>query len=69
MAKKPTYEELEQRVKDLEKQVSERERAEEALRESEGRFSAMFEHMSSGVAVYESVDNGEDFAFKAFNPA
>ena len=25
--------------------------------------------MSSGVAVYESVDNGEDFVFKAFNPA
>ncbi|MBW1869834.1 MAG: response regulator, partial [Deltaproteobacteria bacterium] len=42
---------------------------EKTLLESEGRFSGMFEHMSSGVAVYESVDNGEDFVFKAFNPA
>ena len=49
--------------------ITERVKAEEALRESEVRFSAMFEHMSSGVAVYESVDNGEDFGFKAFNPA
>jgi len=69
MAKKPTYEELEQRVKELEQQAVKRKQAEEKLRESEGRFSGMFEHMSSGVAVYESIDNGEDFVFKAFNPA
>ena len=49
--------------------ITERVKTEEALRESEVRFSAMFEHMSSGVAVYESVDNGEDFVFRAFNPA
>jgi signal transduction histidine kinase/HAMP domain-containing protein len=46
----------------LNKEIDERKQA-------EGRFSAMFEHMSSGVAVYESVDNGEDFVFRAFNPA
>ena len=48
--------------------TTERKQTQEALRESEGRFSTMFEHMSSGVAVYESVDNGEDFVFRAFNP-
>ena len=49
--------------------TTERKQTQEALRESEGRFSTMFELMSSGVAVYESVDNGEDFVFRAFNPA
>jgi PAS domain S-box-containing protein len=49
--------------------ISERKQAEEALRESEERLSAMFEHMVSGVAIYESVDNGEDFVFRAFNSA
>ena len=69
MAKKPTYEELEQRVKELENETFECKREEEAPRRNEGRFSTMFKHMSSGVAVYESVDNGEDFIFRAFNPA
>ncbi|MBN1591790.1 MAG: PAS domain S-box protein [Candidatus Coatesbacteria bacterium] len=46
-----------------------RRNAEVALRDSESRFRAMFEHMSSGVAIYEAVDDGEDFIFKDFNPA
>jgi PAS domain-containing protein len=33
MAEKPTYEELEQRVKELEKEVAERKKAEESLKE------------------------------------
>ncbi len=33
MAKKPTYEELEQRVKELEKEVAKRKNAEESLKE------------------------------------
>jgi len=69
MAKKPTYEELEQRVKELENGAFQRKKTEEAPRRNEGRFSTMFKHMSSGVAVYESVDNGEDFVFRDLNPA
>ena len=69
MAKKPTYEELEQRVKELENEAFQGKKEEETPRRNEGRFSAMFKHMSSGVAVYESVDNGEDFVFRDLNPA
>ena len=35
----------------------------------ETRYSELFNHMSSGVAVYEAVDGGEDFIVKDFNPA
>lgn len=36
---------------------------------SEARFRALFEQMPSGVAVYEAVDNGDDFIFKDLNRA
>ena len=41
MAKKPTYEELEQRVKELEREAIKRRHVEEAPRESEERFREM----------------------------
>ena len=47
--------------------ISERKRMEREMKESESRFRQLFENMSSGVAVYEAVDNGEDFVFKDFN--
>ena len=40
-----------------------------ALQESEMRFRELFNHISSGVAVYEAIDNGGDFIFRDFNPA
>jgi PAS domain S-box-containing protein len=40
-----------------------------ALKESEQRYRAMFENMKSGVAVYQPVDNGQDFVFEDFNSA
>jgi len=43
MVKKPPYEELEQRVKDLEKKTAKRKRVENALRESEKRLSQIVE--------------------------
>ncbi|MFH0998251.1 MAG: ATP-binding protein [Pseudomonadota bacterium] len=39
------------------------------LSESERRFRQLFEHSSSGVAVYESVEDGKDFVFKDINNA
>jgi PAS domain S-box-containing protein len=49
--------------------LTERKAAEETLRESEQKYSQMFENMRSGVAVYEAVDDGGDFVFVDFNSA
>jgi len=49
------------------KDITARKRAEEALRNSEERFRELFANMSSGVAVYEAVDDGKDFVIRDFN--
>jgi PAS domain-containing protein len=48
MARKPPYEELEQRIRDLEQKSVKAERAEEALRESEQIFRRLFEDDLTG---------------------
>jgi PAS domain S-box-containing protein len=42
---------------------------EQNIRLSENRFRELFDNMSSGVAVYEAKDDGNDFIFKDFNKA
>jgi PAS domain S-box-containing protein len=37
------------------------------IREGEKRFRELFDNMISGGAVYEAVDNGDDFILKNFN--
>jgi PAS domain S-box-containing protein len=49
--------------------ISERKQVEEALRTSENRYYKLFEHMNSGVAIYEAVEDGADFAIRGFNTA
>jgi PAS domain S-box-containing protein len=49
--------------------LTDRKRVEEALQASESKYRAMFQYMRSGVAVYEAVDNGDDFIFRDFNAA
>ncbi|MEW6554750.1 MAG: PAS domain S-box protein [Actinomycetota bacterium] len=49
--------------------IGERRRIEGALRESEEKYRELFENMSSGVAMYEAVEGGEDFVFVDFNRA
>ncbi len=44
MAKKPTYEELEQRINELKKEAYKRKLSEEALRESEERYRIAVDH-------------------------
>ncbi|MCX8038895.1 MAG: PAS domain S-box protein, partial [Candidatus Sumerlaeia bacterium] len=49
--------------------ITDRKLAEMAAEQSETRYRDLFDHMSSGVAVYEAVNDGEDFIFKDFNRA
>jgi PAS domain S-box-containing protein len=44
MSKKPTYEELEQRIQELEKAEFKRKKAEKALHESEERYRSLFQN-------------------------
>ncbi|MBN1455076.1 MAG: PAS domain S-box protein [Methanomicrobia archaeon] len=46
-----------------------RKQTEATLRESEERFRELFDNMSSGVAIYEAVNQGEDFIFRDLNKA
>lgn len=49
--------------------ITERRKIEQTLKESEARFRELFDNMSSGVAVYEAVGDGQDFVFRDFNSA
>lgn len=55
MANKPTYEELEQRIKGLEKEVLERERVNEALWESEKKYRVLFETAKDAVFLCDEA--------------
>ncbi|WP_051261886.1 ATP-binding protein [Desulfovibrio inopinatus] len=39
------------------------------LKESESRFRQIFESIHDALAIYEAVDDGDDFIFKYINPA
>ena len=54
MAKKPTYEELEERVKQLEKEVVESCQAKKKLQESEEKFRNIYEESPTGIELYDS---------------
>lgn len=53
MADKPTYEELEQRVREIEKAESERKQAEEALKESKTLLEKTFASLDEAVFVVD----------------
>ncbi len=53
MGEKPTYEELEQRVKELEKKAVTHKLAEEALKESEDRYRTIFETTGNATIIVE----------------
>ena len=60
---------LRKRIAQLEQFESERRQVEKALRASENRYYKLFQHMSSGVAIYEAVEGGTDFVIRDFNAA
>ena len=68
MSEKPTYEELEQRVRELEKAESERKQAEKALQESEQKFRSIFENLPMGIHMYQLDPDGQ-LRFIGANPA
>ncbi len=57
MAKKSTYEELEQRVKELEKEILEHKRAGEAIRKSEELFRTIVETAPSLLIICDTKGN------------
>ena len=57
MSQKPTYEELEQRIKELEKEAVDRKKIEEALKESEKRYRSLVENIDFGVTMMDSDHN------------
>lgn len=51
----------------LEKKILGQKHTEEALKENELRYRSLVEHTDNAVAIYEAVNNGEDFNIKDFN--
>ncbi len=49
--------------------ISERKRAEQRIRESEQRFRELFDHMRSGVMILDSPDGGQRFVIRDMNRA
>jgi PAS domain S-box-containing protein len=63
VADKPTYEELEQRVKELEEEAARHKQIEEALQESEKKYRSLFQSSFDGIA--ESGFKGNLIAFNS----
>ncbi len=53
----------------VERDISERKRAEAERAEREARFRELFSNMSSGVAIYRPSKDGQEFYFQDINPA
>jgi PAS domain-containing protein len=58
MAEKPSYEELEQRIKELENGTLTPKQSEEALHRSTGRFRRLFEQASDAFFIHD-FNNGK----------
>jgi len=54
---KPSYEELEQRIKEIEKEYVDRKKAEERLRKNEQFLQSIFDAMQDGISVLDSELN------------
>jgi len=49
------------------KPCSSQQHPEDDLKEYQAKFKALFNNVSSGVAIYEARNDGEDFVFVDFN--
>jgi PAS domain S-box-containing protein len=73
MSSKPTYEELERKINELEKQAAERKGTEETVRDREERYRILISEMLNGFALHEILvdNNGKpyDYRFLEVNKA
>ena len=72
MRKKPSYKELEKRVKELEGELQKHNHGEPSLNMSEALFWDLFNNIPSGCAIYEVINDGSkgtDYIIKNFNKA
>ena len=60
--------ELERLTKALKKEVEERTKTEAVLKENEERYKGITQSTASCIAVYEPIDNGQNFRFIEINP-
>jgi len=67
MSDKPTYEELEQRVKEFEKEALLRSQTEEAMLESEEKYRKLFHHSNDGIFLHDFEGNIIDVNQKALD--
>ena len=58
---------LEEAIEHLNAEIDERKMAEEALKLSESQLSEVINSMEKAIAIYEPIDNGEDFVFIDMN--
>ncbi|MBC8472769.1 MAG: PAS domain S-box protein [Planctomycetes bacterium] len=49
--------------------LSNQQHPEDELKEYQAKFRVLFDSVSSGAAIYEARNDGEDFVFVDFNPA
>ena len=57
----------ENRIEGAATDITERKNIELKLKESETKYRELFNNIDSGVAIYEAINNSEDFIFKEFN--
>lgn len=57
MVRKPTYEELEQRVRELDEETVKRRQTEEALWKSDERYAALFERSLDCIYIHDFEEN------------
>ncbi|MBN2519748.1 MAG: PAS domain S-box protein, partial [Bacteroidales bacterium] len=64
-------EEQNEKIQEINKSIIETNKSfqilNEQLKQSEERYKGLFNNIKSGVAIYEAIENGEDFIFKDFN--
>ncbi|MBN2041257.1 MAG: PAS domain S-box protein [Spirochaetes bacterium] len=58
---------LENITRFLADEINEKNRIQDELTKSELRYRSIFENTDNAIAVYEAVNNGEDFIFRQFN--